>query len=435
MNFFDKLKNKGKVEGYQIKVDESFKGEVKVENKDIYKQLEIIGLTVEDLQKIRAIQPLIKENQQLLVETFYQTILKADNLKDIIEKHSTVERLRVTLEKHILEMFSGIIDSEFVNKRITVAKVHYRIGLEPKWYMGAFQNLFSSLTNVVQTNITDHQQKSELITVISKLLNFEQQLVLEAYEKENLLQREREYEKVKNELRVSITDISEELAALSEQTSASVQQLVSNTTELGERVIKSANSSQKTKNVAVEGNENISDLEAKMEKIKESAHQMGNVVEKLIRSSEEIQEVVNIVQNIAEQTNLLALNSAIEAARAGEHGRGFAVVANEVRKLSEQTKSSVQTIKQLIEQSSSFMGDVSASLIEVGSFIEEGGKETVNTKETFNKIVSSLEMNMKEVLKVEGDFKDLVVVIEEIGQATTNVASSAENLNETAKNV
>lgn len=43
-------------------------------------------------------------------------------------------------------MFNGIIDYEFIEKRITVAKVHIRIGLEPKWYLGAFQNLFSSLS-------------------------------------------------------------------------------------------------------------------------------------------------------------------------------------------------------------------------------------------------------------------------------------------------
>ncbi|OIJ08303.1 hypothetical protein BKP35_17750 [Anaerobacillus arseniciselenatis] len=435
MKFLTFKKANDKPKGFELKVDDHFKSKIDTENNDIIKQLEIIDLSLEDLKLIKSLQPLIKEHQKDLVETFYSTILKADNLKTIIEQHSSVDRLRQTLEKHILEMFNGIINQEFIEKRTNVAKVHYRIGLEPKWYMGAFQNLFSSLTNIIKTNITDPEKSAKAITVVSKLLNFEQQLVLEAYEKENLRQREREYEKVKSDLKAKITDISEELAALSEQTSASVQQLVSSTTELSGRVVESAAASEKTKTTALKGNESIVDLETKMSSIKDSASQMGQVVTKLIESSERIQQVVNIVQSIAEQTNLLALNSAIEAARAGEHGKGFAVVANEVRKLSEQTKNSVQNIKQLIDQSSQFMNDVSKSLTEVEGFIDEGSKETDTTKRNFAEIVSSLEVNMNEVQKVEGDFKELALVIEEIGQGTTTVASTAETLNDTAKNV
>ncbi|NLM11786.1 MAG: hypothetical protein GX213_13630 [Clostridiaceae bacterium] len=67
-------------------------------------------------------------------------------------------------------------------------------------------------------------------------------------------------------------------------------------------------------------------------------------------SDQKIDEAGNFIASIAEQTNLLALNTAIEVARTGEYGRRFPVVADEIRKLSEQSKDSVETIKQTVEE-------------------------------------------------------------------------------------
>ena len=86
------------------------------------------------------------------------------------------------------------------------------------------------------------------------------------------------------------------------------------------------------------------DVTAKVQNIGRSLTEFNARVSELDRNSQNIGQIIMLINDISDQTNLLALNAAIEAARAGEVGRGFAVVADEVRKLAEKVKGATDVI-------------------------------------------------------------------------------------------
>ncbi|MDT9105944.1 protoglobin domain-containing protein, partial [Escherichia coli] len=76
-----------------------------------------------------------------------------------------------------------------------IASIHLRIGLEPKWYMGAFQDLLLSMMNIYEAAIPDLHELLKAIKATTKILNLEQQLVLEAFQSEYNCQRDEQEEK------------------------------------------------------------------------------------------------------------------------------------------------------------------------------------------------------------------------------------------------
>ncbi|BBU38951.1 methyl-accepting chemotaxis protein [Aeribacillus pallidus] len=404
------------------------KGNISItKGSEIEKQILMIDLTEKDLQIINAIQPFVIEKIDLIADRFYKNLEKEPSLLKIINDNSSIEKLKKTLRQHIVEMFNRRIDASFIDKRIKIAHMHVRIGLQTKWYMCAFQDLFLALMDIIQQNIINKEDCFLAIRAVSKILNLEQQLVLEAYDAESERVKEAAEEQ-KRSARANVASASQNLAAISEQTTASFQQLIAQSNEIVSLAKNGTSLSLTAQERAEKGKEHMHQQALIMSNIYSAVDDISNDVHVLLEISNKMQEIVGIVTGIADQTNLLSLNAAIEAARAGESGRGFAVVAGEVRKLAEQTKNSVSKVSSLIQNTQKQVEDLTKSLEKIKTEVNNGNQNMQETEKRFVQILDTMGETMDQNNKIETELISFVNVVDELGKAFEEVSLSADRL-------
>lgn len=158
------------------------------------------------------------------------------------------------------------------------------------------------------------------------------------------------------------------------------------------------------------------------EMVMDAVEKVGGLDEK----SQEISQLVLVIQSIAEQTNLLALNAAIEAARAGEYGQGFAVVAEEVRKLAEQSSESTTQITNVIKTIQLDVDQAVDMIQENTHKVSEGIDKTATVETSFELIentISDVSQFTGEVAQTIGELNEESVEIE---RAVARIREAAE---------
>jgi methyl-accepting chemotaxis protein len=151
--------------------------------------------------------------------------------------------------------------------------------------------------------------------------------------------------------------------------------------EVAQEALRSAATGQHAVRQTIEG----------MMLIRENVQETSKKIKRLGERSNEIGEIVRIIEDIADQTNLLALNAAIQSAMAGEHGRGFAVVADEIRLLAERSTESTKRIATLVK---SIQGDTYEAVVAMEDSTQEvvkGSQLADEAGRSLNSIYSAVE--------------------------------------------
>lgn len=234
-----------------------------------------------------------------------------------------------------------------------------------------------------------------------------------------------------------LIDFAKEMSAVSESNLAIVEQTTASMNQVNDTIGNTSDTLKQlsgASEVLVSRNNTslsqIEEINALKNNVMNDASIMSEQIQQLVEMANRVNDIVNSVKAIADQTNLLALNASIEAARAGEHGRGFAVVAQEIRKLAEDTKQSLEGMNSFVSNIHHAAEDGKKSMDSTMRSTADMSQKLDAVTETIGKNVEMLHTTIEDVRLINQSMEGISVAANEINQAMEASSRDAEKLSQ-----
>lgn len=323
--------------------------------------------------------------------------------------HANSQTQRLLIEKETLRQRDEM-DAQFQRARSAQE--------ENEKNQAAILRLLDELEYVAEGDLTVNATVTEDITgAIADSVNF-------------AIEQLRQLVQAINDTAASVTQSSQqtqltatELATASEQqaqkiasVSAAIADMVNSIKQVSTSATQSASVADRSVAIAHNGAQVVQRSIDGMSTIREQIQETSKRIKRLGESSQEIGDIVGLINDIADQTNVLALNAAIQASMAGEAGRGFAVVADEVQRLAERSANATKQIEGLVKTIQADTNEAVMSMESTTTEVVQGAKLATDAGEA-----------LKEVQTVSSSLADL---IQQISNEAQLQASSAGQISQ-----
>ncbi|MEM6584346.1 MAG: globin-coupled sensor protein [Pseudomonadota bacterium] len=454
-------------------------------HRPLSERLNFYGIIAQDPAH-KGVSRAVNRRIERALDDFYAELRSRENLSAMFEDPAMMDRARKAQARHWQSVFDEGVDERFRDRAAHIGAVHARIGLEPKWYVGSYARM---LEHLIEETIAPGwqrylpwkraQARRAVALVKVSLLDIELALSSYFFDLKNKVSSvneglgialagladgdltveqvtlPKEYEKVESDFNTTLGTLQSTIGAVVENVTSITTgsaEIRSASNDLARRTEEQAANLEETAAAIADTNQRIQDtaqttkdargtIASATQKAGDGAKIVAQAVtamDQIESSSEEINNIISVIDSIAFQTNLLALNAGVEAARAGETGKGFAVVASEVRALAQRCTEAADEVKSLISASSEHVSsgvDLVKRSGEAFAAINEGVAELATS---INAIAESTEVQASSLSQITSTVRDLdnstqqnAAMAEECTAAAASLASEAEKLGQT----
>jgi methyl-accepting chemotaxis protein len=274
-----------------------------------------------------------------------------------------------------------------------------------------------------KVDITSEDEIGVLASSYNQLLDLIVYLIRQTQESSNRLQQS------SNDI-LSATEQqasgSAEQAASISQTTATMEELASTYRQIAENADQVVSMAEASLGSAESGQTAVMNTLGAMEDIKSRTQSSANKILALGERSQQIGQVLSIINSIADQTKILALNAAIEAARAGEAGKGFSVVAIEIRKLAESVVESTSEISTIMSEIQAAANELVMSTEQELKQVQTGVDLAHTTGDSLDQILEMVEQTTVAAKEISAATQQQKSATDQVVKAMREVASVAQ---------
>ena len=159
---------------------------LKLDEVEVQKRRAFFHVTDEDLARLKELRPLAEKHTDGVVEDFYRLLLGHAETRRFFADDATLRRVKRAQRDYFLGLFEGRCDMAYVTDRLRVGAAHERIGMEPKWYVGAYRRYLELLFERISSDMPDRERAGLAYLSLQRLVFFDIALAIDTYIAANL---------------------------------------------------------------------------------------------------------------------------------------------------------------------------------------------------------------------------------------------------------